>query len=243
MAEAKAKTTGKASKDEAPQKSKAILQKYRDRISVLRQAQEYSQKDDIPRAVQYYMKYLDALAAFYEVEEKQLSPSMFDKERGITEILLVSQVYWDLSKAYDRHPKLHKESERCLDQFVKFSLGFKFQYINSEILRKFIRKNMAYNPKAFEVAYDRIRVNSKSCYIATYCYGEEHYKTEILREFKRFILNWRLGHKFVDYYYRFSPPFVYFCEENPYLGIPLRELFFRPVLSVFSKLVEIFIIK
>ena len=37
------------------EKTRFILQKYRDRLKVLRLGQEYSQKDDIPNAVKAHM--------------------------------------------------------------------------------------------------------------------------------------------------------------------------------------------
>ena len=43
------------------EKARYILQRYQDRLKVLRLGQEYSQKDDIPNAVKAYVKYLQAL--------------------------------------------------------------------------------------------------------------------------------------------------------------------------------------
>lgn len=241
MAEAAKKKTDKNSKD-TPTKSKAILIRYRDRLTFLRQAKEYAEKDDVPRAVTFYMKYLDSLAIYYETTEKQLKPSLFDKQAtGLAEILMVSQVYWDLAKAYDRNPKMHKESERCLEQFVKFSLGFKFQYINSEIIRKYLRKKMAYNQKSFQAAHDRINVNSKSCYVATFCFGEEHQVTNELRAFKKILLKKTWGMSFVNYYYRFSPPLVNFLENKQLIG-PIFKIISRPLLKSFSFIIQKFII-
>ena len=133
--------------EEEGERTRFILQKYRDRLKVLRLGQEYSQKDDIPNAVKAYVKYLQALVDYYGVEEKNLKPALFGGKNNVVEILMVSQVYWDLSKSYDRAPKLTNECQRCLNQFILFSLGFKFQYLNSEMLRKYIKRRVAHNPK------------------------------------------------------------------------------------------------
>ncbi len=230
----------KKGEEEGP--SKLATRRYSERLSVLRQAQDYSQKDDIPKAVQSYSRYLDALANYFQCDESELHPRYFEKDNNLAEILLISQVYWDLSKAYDRNPRLHKESERCLQQFLKFSIGFKFQFINSEMIRKYIKKKLAYNPKSFDRAYQKIAVQSKKCYIATYAYGEGHQNLLLLRDWKSIIVTHDLGLKFVNIYYRFSPWLIAFCEKYPSLGRLLSTGIFRPFLNSFSNLIRKFII-
>ena len=61
---------------------------------------------------------------------------------------------------------------------MKFSIGFKYQHVNAQIVRKFNNKKQAHNPKAFEAAYQQIQISSKKCYIATSCFGEFDSKTD-----------------------------------------------------------------
>ena len=121
-------------------RSDAVMALYRKRLQTLRLAQQHNQQDNIPKAVEGYLDYLNILAKFYRTKEAELKPSLFNLEKEMAEILMISQVYWGLAKAYDRSSRLQAETKRCLDQFVKFSLGFKFQYINSKMLKKFINK-------------------------------------------------------------------------------------------------------
>jgi len=228
-------------KEEEKKQTRYITQRYRDRLKVLRLGQEYSQKDDIPNAVKAYIKYLQALSLYFEVEEKNLTPDIFKRDENIVEIMLISQVYWDLAKAYDRAPRLTKESERCLGQFVLFSLGFKFQYLNSEMLRKFLKKRNAHNQKLFENAYEKMKISSNKCYIATYCYGENHEVVQNLRLFKKNIQKHPLGLSFIDYYYQFSPKLIELCSKFA-LVKRITILFFSPCLLFFSKLCKKFII-
>jgi hypothetical protein len=229
----------KDKKDKPEKKSDVVLKRHRERLGYLRAAQEASQNDDITKAVQNYTKYLGALAQFYEVTEPKLRPDLFDQNRDVAEILLISNVYWDMSKAYDRSPKLQKESERCLDQFVKFSLGYKFQYINAQMLRKYIKKKYAYNPKAFQRAYDKIAVQSNKCYVATYCYGESHPKTNLLRKFKRETLaQSRPGLEFIHFYYRWSPKLVSYFSRHPF-----QNRIFRSMTKMLSVIVIKFLVR
>ena len=224
--------------EDEKEKTRFILQRYKDRLKVLRLGQEHSQKDDIPNAVKAYVKYLQALADYFDVEEKNLRPSLFQKTDNIVEILMVSQVYWDLSKAYDRAPKLTNECQRCLNQFILFSLGFKFQYLNSEMLRKYLKRRVAHNPKLFEAAYDKMRDNSKKCYIATHCFGEESQVVINLRSFKALIQNNSLGKIFIDLYYYISIRLVHFAKKSIFITFFINILI-RPLLVIFSKVLEI----
>lgn len=199
-------------------KPDAIPKAYRERLKTLRKGQEFYQQDEIAKAVDYYMQYLMTLAQYHNVEEPKLNPKYFDKEKELAELLLISHVYWDLAKAYDRSPNLQTESVRCLDQFVEFTSGYKYQYVNARMLRNYIRKRMAHNVKAFKQAYDRIQVESKGCFIASDIYGFHHEKTTVLREFKVKLVKHTVGKQIIEFYYNFLCPFYFnFFEINPFI--------------------------
>ncbi|WP_372655578.1 hypothetical protein [Halobacteriovorax sp.] len=220
---------------EEKKRPEGITNSYRERLKALKQARQYSVAGDIPKAVERYSTYLYALASYFGVTEDKLSPSFFDTEKEISELLLISHAYWDLSKAYDRSPNLHKESIRCLDQFVKFTNGFKYQHINAQMLKKFIKRKQAHNMKAFQNAYTKIQVDSKGCFIASYSYGPEHTVTNDLRKFKQAIVNYRLGFRFVEVYYNTSPAIINFLEKSGIFGCLLNKVFIRPTLLLISK--------
>lgn len=230
-----------AEEKEEKKHSSQLLENYRNRIGLLKVSHDYYQKDNIAKAVEGYGKYLNIISKYYFTTEEELKPRLFDQKTQIAEILLISQVYWALAKAYDRNPKLKSDCKRYLDQFVLFSLGYKHQYINSEMIRKFIKKGIAYNPKLFEMAYKRVMVDSKKCYVASYCFTETHPITESLRDFKRSLLKHKAGSIFVENYYRFSPPFVFFCERHPVIGHPIKFVT-RPVLTLLAKLTDRFLV-
>ena len=220
--------------DEKKEKARFIQKRYADRLTVLRLAREYNQKKDVANAVKAYVKYIDALLKYFEVSEEKLSPSIFKKEENIHEIMLISQVYWDLAKAYDRSEKLKEECQRCLNKFVEFSVGFKFQYLNSEILRKHLKKGTARNTKDFEVAFKKINLSSNKCYIATFCFGEESSQVLVLRKFKFSIQNNYFGYHFIKYYYQLSPKLIGICSKSKYSKNILLTIT-KPLLTIFSK--------
>ncbi len=186
-----------------------VAKTYRDRLKLLKKAQEFSAADEIPKAVELYGQYLNALALFYKVDESRLSPKLFNPEKDIAELFLISHAYWDLAKAYDRSPNLHLESMRCLDQFVNFTVGYKYQYANARTIKSFIRKRLAHNPAAFKQAYERIQVESKGCFISSDLYGQCHPVTNELRDWKFTIQKTSLGLVFIKLYYNNLCPFYF----------------------------------
>ncbi|PIK14287.1 hypothetical protein [Halobacteriovorax sp. JY17] len=230
----------KKASDEEKQRPERVVNAYRDRLKALKQARQYYSNGEIPKAVERYSTYLNNLASYFGVTEDKLTPAFFDAEKEISELLLISQAYWDLSKAYDRSPNLHRESIRCLEQFVKFTNGFKYQHINAQMLRKFIKRKQAHNLKSFQNAYTKIQVESKGCFIATYSFGENHSVTNDLRLFKQRILPYKIGLKFIEIYYLSSPKLVNYFEKAGTLGQVINKMVLRPSLFVFSKLVKKF---
>ncbi len=227
----KKKANTKDLKDE--KKREQVIELYRTRLTHLKRAQVFVKEDRMAQAVDSYNKYLGILALYFDTTEDRLTPTLFDAEKDMTELLLISHAYWDLAKAYDRSPNLQRDCFRCLEQFMKFSIGFKYQHVNAQIIRKFNNKKQAHNLKAFEAAYHKIQISAKRCYVATMCFGFEHEKTEVLRHFKLKIAKYKLGLDFIDFYYSLSPALVESLEKKPILKSLFNTLFARPVLTTF----------
>ncbi|PIP91153.1 MAG: hypothetical protein COW01_05740 [Bdellovibrionales bacterium CG12_big_fil_rev_8_21_14_0_65_38_15] len=208
-------------------RSEPVVKAYAERLKVLKKAQEFAAMEEIPKAVQFYSQYLNILAQYFDVPESSLSPAFFNRENDLAEMLLISHVYWDLGKAYDRSPNLTLESIRCLKQFVAFTIGFKYQYANSQMVKKFVRQKLAHNPKAFKDTYEKIRIEAKGCYIATLCYGSLDPRTIALRDYRDTVLSrYNLGKVFIHIYQVISPIFVRVLITFPFLN-----RFFEPLLS------------
>ncbi len=220
-------------------RAEPVLKAYSERLKILKKAQEFAAMDEIPKAVQFYSQYLNILAQYHDVPESSLSPAFFSRENDLAEMLLISHAYWDLSKAYDRSPNLTLESIRCLKQFVTFTLGFKYQYVNSQMVKKFIRQKLAHNPKAFKDAYEKIRIEAKGCYIATLCFGTLDTRTIALRTYRDTVLiNNLFGRIFIYLYQAISPFFVKTIITFPFLN-KLLEPFLSRVISFYMKLSRI----
>jgi peroxiredoxin family protein len=208
----------------------------KERLIHLKHAQLYHKKGEIPKAVDRYKKYLHCLSLIHKTPEEKLSPSLFDKEKDLTELFLISHCYWDLAKAYDRAPSLKKEAKRCLDQFIRFTSGNKYQHVNYRMIKKYTRKNLAHNPELFAEAVKELKVETKGCFIASNVFGSNSPETNALRKFKPILLQYRLGNCFIDYYYEYSPLFVAQLKTLPRFNLFLNSVFFKPLLLSVIKL-------
>ncbi len=219
---------------------KVAVERYRNRLGTLKAGMDFSAKENYKDAVQNYKVYLTVLANYFNAEEKTLSPKLFDQKKDLTEMLLVSQVYWDLAKIFDKNPNLFKDCERYLSQFVKFSTGYKYQYVNSEIIRKYIKSGKVRNIEAFKKAHEKLKSSKGFCFVATYAFGEDHPITNDLRLFRDHVLNQSpLGRWFIRTYYHYSPELVLFLCRHQKFG----EIFTRhvaiPVLRIVNRITQI----
>lgn len=227
------------------QKKLALQKKYEQRITIARQGREAFLSKDYISATRKYNEYLGILAESKDIEDIfRLTPAMFDAKRQVTELLLISHVYWELARINEMPPKLQKNFSRSLNQFVKFTINQPYQVLNSEMLRKYIKKNKRSSPQLalLNQALSQIHVQSKKCYIATECFGNFHPVTSTLREFKLELINWPCGQKAVELYYRVSSKIVDHKKDNK-LYAKLFVLFSILPLRLFAKFTQTSIFK
>ncbi|MCO4755098.1 MAG: hypothetical protein KC478_11495 [Bacteriovoracaceae bacterium] len=226
----------KLTKEEAKEKAKrklALQAKYTQRITIAKNGREMFLGKEYVGAARKYAEYLGILAETNELDDiYQLAPSMFDDKRDLTEMLLISHVYWELSRIYEMTPKLQKSYEKSLKQFIRFTINQPYQVLNSEMLRKYIKQNKKVSPQigALEKAFSQIQVQSKKCYIATHAFGQEHWVTQELRQFKQVLLSTALGLNFVSTYYSLSSRLVKIADKEQKLAFTLRHLSRTPLL-------------
>lgn len=192
-------------KEEKPRKNiQALQKKFQTRFTYTRMAKESLKEGDLVNAIKNYNAYLKILSEIHDAEPFDLDPALFDEQKDLSELLLISQVYWELTKIYDKTPKLQNEFQQALDQYVRFTINKPYQVLNAELLRKYMRKPGATNMTAFQTSYDKIFIESKKCYIATYCFGENDQVTVSLRRWKLIIQKHAVGLYFVKFYYSLS---------------------------------------
>ena len=212
----------------------AINRYYLQRMGIFKKGKQAYSCKDYRNAIVYYCQYIEIISRVKGVEEKKMGPNLFDPKAELMEVMMLSSIYWDLVKIYDQSPALKKEFLRCLDQFCVFTLNFPHQDINIQIMKRFIRNGNPKNKKEFKKTYKSIYSSSKKCYIADYCFGPQHFVTSILRDFKGFLLNYKMGHFAVASYYRYSPKMILFFNKHPKIGFWITRFFLKPLLKLFA---------
>lgn len=218
----------------------ALGRKYGTRITTARKGREAFATKDYVRATQLYQDYLTTLAELKEVPDIfKILPTHFNEKTELTEMLLISHIYWDLARINEMTPKLQSAFQLALNQFVKFTVNQPYQVLNAEMLRRYIKKNKRSSLQIglLNKAYDQIFLESKKCYIATLCFGENHPTTNSLRVLKGYLLRSRFGFKLIEIYYRISSPLVEYLENNKTIEQVFR-LIFSPILKCAAFLIQ-----
>lgn len=231
-------TTKPKSGREAREEREKILvlkHKYENRITIAKYGKECLDAGDYAGALKKFVEYMDIMAEVNKVQDfYSLRTNHFDPAKEITEMLMISHVYFEMARIYDAVPKYQEDSKRCLEQFVHFSANQPYQVVNSELIRKHLKKSVFKQPEVFREAYQQIYVQSKNCYVVTFCYGNEHPTTQEFRLFKDWLLDSSWGQSLVRYYYQYSSVAVKRWEKSPVMRY-LARFIIKPLLLVFSK--------
>lgn len=208
----------------------ALNKRYQTRFTYTRLAREAFKQGDFIAAIKNYNEYLKTMADIHDQDPLELSPTIFDQQKDISEILLVSQIYWELAKIYDMTPKLQGEFTKVLNQFVIFTVNQPFQVVNAEILRKYLKYPGITNYTEFRAAYDKIFIESDKCFISTLCFGNEHQVTNDLRLTKTFLQKSVFGITLISLYYRLSSKLISFAKSNKLVNRFIKVIFYLPLL-------------
>lgn len=200
------------------------------RIAMLRRRIELAQAGvrafesrKIPEAVKSFHSYLRILEDWKSVPEGKLTPSHFDIKTDVPELLLISGVYWDLTKLYDRTRSLEKEREfkHYLEKYILFARGMPFQHVCLETMRKYINNDKPLHKAEFKNAYKMLGGTS-SCFVATSLMDVcEPDTMPRLRRFRDECLRGSSGGRaFIRWYYHAGPVLAAAADRAPK---PLRR--------------------
>jgi len=227
--------TGTAKKSPEKERSVVLNHRFEHRITIARHGKESMDAGNYANALLRYNEYFKIMAEIKQVKDAySLSPKNFDPHKDMSEMLMMSHLYFEMARIYDASPRFSDEAKKCIDQFVLFSIDQPFQVINSELARKSLRKRSFKNPKFFRDAYEQIFVKSKKCYIVTFCYGDSHPITYQYRKLKDTLLEFTWGRELVRFYYLYSSEAVERWEKNIFMYF-FAQIVIKPILVLFSK--------
>ncbi len=166
-----------------------------------------------------FESYIRLVEEMKKVKEGGLTPSHFDKKLDLPEMLLISGMYWDLAKVYDRAvPSKNSIAKMnlCLEKFVIFSKKMPYELICAETLRKYVYNDKATHKDAFLKHYKKL--TDGRCFIASAVYEHLHRDTfDTLRWYRDFRLNRSfLGKGIIHSYYAVGPLLANWVERWPH---------------------------
>lgn len=169
-------------------------------------------------AVKQFLVYLRVLEELKQVSPGKLHPGLFDTKAELPELVLITAVYWDLVKLYDRtrSPEKQGEFNHYLEQYVVFSKNMSYETVSAESIRKYIATNKPLHKQSLVNAYKRLAPKGM-CYIATALQDVTDKSTlTILRAFRDdFLMNSANGARAVGLYYRVSPKIAKLTDRFP----------------------------
>ncbi|OFZ73303.1 MAG: hypothetical protein A3K03_10730 [Bdellovibrionales bacterium RIFOXYD1_FULL_44_7] len=166
-------------------------------------------------AVKAFEMYLRILEEWKGVPEGGLHPGVFDLKKETPELILISGVYWDLAKLYDRTKSRDKEFRHYLQKYVLFIKGMPYQALGTETLRKYIGNEKPVHREEFKNAYKTI--TGSNCFVATALLDVTDEKTIVrLRYFRDIVLaKSAAGRTFTEYYEKYGPYLALLTDKLP----------------------------
>jgi hypothetical protein len=125
------------------------------RIEFVTQGLRALSKQNVAEAILGFRNYIKLLEDFKGVDEGALTPSNFDNAKEFGDLLLLSGVYWELTKLYDRTKSEEKKKLflHFMEKFISFSKSTSIQALCAENLRRYLSQGKAAHRAEFKNAY------------------------------------------------------------------------------------------
>jgi hypothetical protein len=179
----------------------------RKRVEIAKEGANAYAKNRYIDALKKYQQYLLILEMWKKCGKDGLAPDHFDVKKDIYEMILICGIYWDMAKFFDRAKRADQRQELnlCLQKFVQFSKGFKYQPLSSEALRRYMGSGHCKHRDDFRKAY--VTLTGERCFIATALIDVTEFETlDRLRTFREEkLIRTRLGRTLIRLYYSLSP--------------------------------------
>jgi len=175
-------------------------------------------RESFGEATKSFVLYLGMLERAKKVKPGRLHPSQFDPKKEMVELVLVTGIYWDLARTFDRMrgKEQVREMQAYLNQFVVFSKDSTYKALCAETMRKYLAAERALHRGDFKAAYKRL--GGTSCFIASALLDVSDLETlPRLRAFRdeRLAPN-PAGRALILAYERFSPSIAAWLERAPH---------------------------
>lgn len=190
---------------------------YEKRLDFARTGFKMYRDHKVLEAVQSYHTYIKILEEWKQVPEGGLRPDHFDIKKDAAEMLLLTGVYWDLVKVYDRAKagQGDKDFKRYLEQYVLFARGTSHTGLALETIRKYMTANKPRHKSEFKTAFKRL--GGSDCFIVSSLLDHIEFSTlDTFREFRdQRLVKSLAGRTFIRFYYSIGPVMAFVLDRSP----------------------------
>lgn len=193
------------------------------RVEVAKRGVRAFEKRKYIDALKLFREYVAILEARYNVGAGGLRPDLFDTKKEAGEILLLSGVFWDMAKIYDRLRGNTAEVRMCLNKFIEFSINRPHVAFSANEVRKYLRAGNVMNKADFNNAYGVLHQHVAKCFLASAVFGPVSPEVAALQAFRdRVLLPRPAGRVAVGAYYAVSPAVAGVLVRAPWAGSLFR---------------------
>lgn len=190
---------------------------FRRRIDIARLGVADYENKKFVEATKSFHAYIQILEEWKKVPPGGLTPSLFDKKLDLPELLLITGVFWDLVKLYDRTKgeRAYKDFKLYLSKYVLFVKGMPFEGLCLETMRKYIQLDKPMHRAEFKEAYKKM--GGSNCFVAGALLDEIDVETiPALRRYRDERMSTSLGGRaLIQAYYAVGPSMAWVVERLP----------------------------
>ena len=201
-------------KKQRDEQQKELLKR---RIEIAKQGTKLYQAGKLIEAAKLYHQYLLILEMWKKCTRETLTPELFDRDKDMYEMVLLSGIYWDLAKLYDKAKNSHQKEDLTfyLQKYILFSKGFPYQTLSAEAIRRYLGTGKCKHREEFKKAYAAI--GTEKCFIVSSLLDLTEAQTlDRLRLFRdQKLLSTSAGRLLVFIYYKIGPSLAKIMNRMP----------------------------
>ncbi len=212
-----ARMRAKIEQEIAQAEAERLKENLRKRLEIARMGVNSMVKESFGEATRSFLTYIRLLELSKKVEPGRLHPSLFDSKTDLPELVLLTGIYWDLARTFDRVKGRRNKREHVhyLEQFVVFAQSASYKPLCAETLRKYLAAEKAINRSDFKAAYKQL--GGTTCFIASSLLDFTH--PDAVRTLCRLrdekLVRYRLGRWWVCRYEEYSPRVAAILDASP----------------------------
>lgn len=175
-------------------------------------------------AAMAYEKYLKVLELVFGCKPGQLTPESLKESAKTAELTIIVGAYWDLMRIYDSSDKYTDRQRHASNQLAKF---INYTPIYPDIMKKAaIFATQAKHPDVVKSFISNAKQKRARCFIATSAFNTPtSLEVQLLRSYRDNTLKQNFfGRKFILIYYKISPRFAHFLDDQVWLKPAVRVL-------------------